>query len=61
MPIKDLHGNDLTVRDVIIALRGGIPEKCDFCGKQTPPEQMHPEEAGEWACETCLKRDGKRT
>jgi len=44
------------VRNLIVGLRGGIPEKCDFCGKETPPEQMDPEEAGDWVCWECSAR-----
>ena len=45
----------IDVRQFIVDLRGGIPERCDFCGKPTPPEQMEPEEAGDWVCHTCMK------
>jgi formylmethanofuran dehydrogenase subunit E len=47
-------GNE--VREMIIALRGGVADKCDFCGEDTPEEDMHPEEAGQWACITCITR-----
>lgn len=43
---------DITKHD-IAALRGGFPEKCSFCDKVTPPEQLEPEEAGDWACWHC--------
>lgn len=45
-------------RDLIVALRGGVPEQCDFCGSKPLPELLHPEEAGMWACEDCLRRWG---
>lgn len=48
--------DDSNSRDLIIALRGGIPAKCDFCGKETPPERMDPEEGGEWVCYDCEER-----
>lgn len=44
------------VRQLIVDLRGGIPEACDFCGEKTAPEELEPEEAGEWLCRTCLAR-----
>lgn len=44
------------VRQLIVDLRGGIPAKCDFCGKETPPDLMEPEEAGDWACSDCVAR-----
>lgn len=43
-------------RELIIALRGGVPPKCDFCNKEIPPEHLHPEEAGDWACIDCITR-----
>lgn len=46
-------------RDLIIALRGGLPAQCDFCKQPTEEEKLHPEEAGEWVCEECLKRWAK--
>jgi len=47
--------NDL-VRKLIEDLRGGVPGKCSFCGKATPPDKLHPEEAGDWICEECIKQ-----
>lgn len=46
-------------RDLIINLRGGLPAQCDFCKQPTVEEKLHPEEAGEWVCEECLKRWAK--
>jgi hypothetical protein len=46
---------EITKHD-IAALRGGFPLQCDFCGKPTPPEQLEPEEAGDWVCWHCLLR-----
>ena len=41
----------------IVALRGDLPDKCDFCGKPyTEGRYPVPEEAGEWACNECLAR-----
>ena len=48
--------SDIDVRQMIIDLRGGIPEKCDFCQQTMPEEKMHPEEAGMWACIDCIDR-----
>jgi hypothetical protein len=43
--------------DLIAELRGGIPERCDFCDKPfTEQNYATPEEAGEWACIECVKR-----
>lgn len=43
------------MKGLIADLRGGIPGKCDFCLKPTKPEQLEPEEAGEWVCWYCLR------
>lgn len=45
-----------TARELIIELRGGLPLTCDFCGKGTSEYDLHPEEAGMWACITCINR-----
>ena len=44
---------EITKED-IAEFRGGVPQQCDFCGKDTPPAQLEPEEAGDWACWHCL-------
>lgn len=44
-------------KDLIADLRGGVPEKCDFCGLETEPDYLHPEEAGMWICVWCIERD----
>ena len=43
--------------DMIVELRGGVPECCDFCGKPFN-EHRHPipEEAGEWTCTECWEK-----
>ena len=46
---------EITKQDIAL-LRGGFPEECSFCGKPTPPAQLEPEEAGDWACWHCLLR-----
>lgn len=47
--------------DVIADLRGGIPETCDFCGNIfTKENYATPEEAGDWACITCVKHWDKQ-
>jgi hypothetical protein len=38
----------------IAEFRGGMPAACDFCAQPTAPEQLEPEEAGEWVCWHCL-------
>lgn len=46
--------NDL---ELLIDLRGGLPEACDFC-KQPYTEARYPvpEEGGEWACNECCEK-----
>lgn len=41
-------------KEDIADLRGGFPEKCSFCGRAVTPDDIEPEEAGEWACHHCL-------
>lgn len=45
------------VKNLIVDLRG-TPTKCDFCGKEYPEEDLHPEEAGQWICIECIKKLG---
>lgn len=54
-----MNEDDLDARELIIALRGGVPAKCDFCCEECAPEDLHPEEGGEWACIDCLTRWAK--
>jgi hypothetical protein len=43
--------------DLIVSLRGGLPDACDFCGQPFNQERYPiPEEAGEWACAECVRR-----
>lgn len=43
--------------ELICALRGGYPKRCDFCSKPyTRGRYPIPEEAGEWTCNECLAR-----
>jgi hypothetical protein len=43
--------------EMIVALRGGLPAACDFCGQPfTASRYPVPEEAGEWACTECWAR-----
>ncbi len=37
-------------------LRGEVPKRCDFCGKETDFDDLEPEEAGDWVCHTCLTK-----
>lgn len=48
--------NDWRGIDIIAGLRGGYPDKCDFCGQPMKPEDAIPEEAGDWACRECWDR-----
>ncbi len=45
-----------TAREIIVTMRGGVPDHCDFCGQSQWPEHLHPEEAGQWVCDECLAR-----
>jgi hypothetical protein len=56
----------MSMLDFIAEIRGGIPEKCDFCGKMfTQACFPIPEEGGEWACSECWSKweeeDNERT
>ena len=43
--------------DLIVWLRGGLPEKCDFCDQPFNERRYPvPEEGGEWTCSECLAR-----
>ena len=47
----------LTAIDMIAAIRGGVPDACDFCGlPYTEDRRPLPEEAGAWACNECFGR-----
>lgn len=48
------------VRLLIEDLRGGVPEKCDFCGEPKAADNLEPEEGGAWVCWDCLDRWEKR-
>lgn len=50
------RGRMVDARDMIIALRGGIPELCSFCRETLDHETAVPEEGGEWACRECWDR-----
>jgi ribosomal protein L37AE/L43A len=40
-----------------MSIRGGFPEKCDFCGQVYDNKRYPvPEEAGAWACSECEAR-----
>lgn len=46
--------------NLIVWLRGGLPARCDFCGKRyTRKRWPLPEEAGEWTCSECVTRWAK--
>lgn len=48
---------DEAVTGLILNLRGGHPEKCDFCQQPyTAERKPSPEEGGEWACTECCGR-----
>ena len=42
---------------MLVHMRGGIPECCDFCGEKFTEERYPtPEECGDWACIECVKK-----
>jgi ribosomal protein L37AE/L43A len=42
---------------LLISLRGGFPDACDFCGQPfTAKRWPVPEESGAWACSECDAR-----
>ena len=45
------------MRQLIADLRGGIPDKCDVCGKETPPDDLDPVSGGEWICGQCWEAE----
>lgn len=48
--------DDVTAAEIIAGLRGGWGTRCDFCHEEKPPEQLDPEEAGQWMCSACWAR-----
>jgi len=43
--------------NMLVELRGGLPEACDFCRQPyTEHRWPVPEEASEWACNECEAR-----
>lgn len=48
--------DDMNPREMIEAIRGGVPSKCDFCGREVSSEMLEPEEGGEWVCWPCQFR-----
>ena len=43
--------------NLILMLRGGAPEQCEFCRQDFGPNRRPvPEEGGEWACSECVTR-----
>jgi hypothetical protein len=43
------------VREMIITLRGGIPDECDFCDMEAPPDLLHPYGSQLWICIDCVE------
>ena len=41
-------------RDIIVAMRGGVPPRCNFCFQERVAHELHPDDAGEWACDECV-------
>lgn len=51
---------DHATMSLLISLRGGLPDACDFCGQPFTDQRWPvPEEAGEWACSECEARWAK--
>ena len=44
-------------KQLIVDLRGGYPDECDFCGEKKDHAQLEPEEAGQWICHACIDRE----
>ena len=45
---------------LLVDLRGGLPERCDFCRRRYSAIRYPvPEEGGEWACSVCVARWAK--
>lgn len=43
-------------KDDIAELRGGEPHECDFCNEPRSFKELEPEEAGMWACHSCMRQ-----
>lgn len=43
------------IENLIVDMRGGMPDKCSFCGKVT--HSLEPWEAGDWACHECAAKE----
>jgi hypothetical protein len=57
VPSQTKGGEHMSILEVIVELRGGVPERCDFCSKPfTEQNYATPEEAGDWACIECVMR-----
>lgn len=56
MSNNELTPNDL--RQMVADWRGGIPDRCDFCGLLKPRDEMHPDECDMWICSECIERIG---
>lgn len=53
--------SDYTTFDLLVDLRGGLPDACDFCLQPfTDDRYPVPEEAGAWACSECEERWNRR-
>lgn len=48
----------MDVTELIVAMRGGVPDRCDYCGTEYSNE-VHaiPDEAGTWSCTKCFPMD----
>jgi len=46
--------------NLIVGLRGGLPERCDFCNEPYGRGRYPvPEEAGAWSCSECEGLPGR--
>ncbi len=53
----DQGAKEMNILEMIVELRGGVPESCDFCGQPyNEKRQPVPEEGQEWACTECWDR-----
>jgi hypothetical protein len=52
--------DNIDTRQLIASLRGGIPDQCSWCGDTVSPDDLEPEEAGDWVCQRCLQHTTQR-
>ena len=53
-PFEEMDSADVV--SFLAEVRGGLPERCDFCNQPTNENDLIPEEGGDWVCRTCWDR-----